>query len=301
MRGVGRPWQMRFFHALIRRAGRRPAYHVMYFVVFWYVLFVPEIRRRAHHYLRRRFPRHRGWLRRFAECYRLVCGFGRTMIDRAALALLGPAALSASCPDAEALRRVVEEHDGAVLLNAHVGCWQVAMAALGFLRRRVAIVMIPPAGAEPGAFLEEPGQPFHVIDPRTGLEGVLEMVQALEAGEIVGVMGDRVFGKQEQATAAAFLGEPVELPISPYRLAGAARKPIIVLFSHKAGFSDYVIRLAAVIHVPPDARSPAACRPYARQFAGALESFVREHPYQFFNFYDLWGDRAEPQEDAANG
>ena len=48
-------------------------------------------------------------------------------------------------------------------------------------------------------------------------------------------------------------------------------------------------QLARVIRVPAHlGRKPAAYLPYAREFSQALESFVADHPYQFFNFYDMW-------------
>ena len=45
--------------------------------------------------------------------------------------------------------------------------------------------------------------------------------------------------------------------------------------------------------VPKGAVTSESCRPCAQQFADALEEFVREHPWQFFNFYDLWDVEAE--------
>ena len=301
VQGVGKRWQLRFFHVLLRLGGRRPAYHIMYFVVLWYVIFVPAIRRRTRHYLRRRFPHVRSRLRRFWQSYRLVCTFGRSMIDRAALALLGPKALHAVCPDSEAIRDITADSDGAVLVNAHVGCWQVAMTTLGHLTRDVSLVMIPPEGLDPQALLKEAGQPYKVIDPRKGLESILEMMQALGRGEILGLMGDRVFGSAEGRTYATFVGDRIELPLSPYRLAGATGKPILVLFSHKVGFSRYQVRLARVIRVSEQASTPEACMPYAQEFADALEAFVREQPWQFFNFYDIWGDRPDGEVAEADG
>lgn len=297
VQGVGKRWQLRFFHTLIRLGGRRPAYHIMYIVVFWYVLFVPAVRHRTLPYLRRRFPGNRNPLRRFWQSYRLVCTFGRTMIDRAAFVILGPDSLRASTPDGAAMHAAVPGAAGAVLINAHIGCWQVALTVVGGFEKQVSMVMFPPDTDTPQGQLLAQSMPFNIIDPRNGIESVIEMLQSLKRGEILGVMGDRVFGSEESTVPAKFLGGEVDLPFSPYRLAGAAGVPIIVLFSHKTGFSHYEVRLARVIRVPSDARTPEACRPYAQEFADALEEFTQAHPWQFFNFYDLWqkpGESARP-------
>ncbi len=293
LRKIGKPWHMRFFRGLIRLGGRRPAYHIMYMVVFWYMLFVPEIRRRTRYYLDRRFPDRTGGLQRFVDSCRLVCNFGRTMIDRFAFAALGGRTLEAECPDIARLQAVLAAGRGAVLINAHLGCWQVAMSILSKVETPVSVVMIPPADDEPGSHRLERELPFQTIDPRGGLDSVLAMMQSLRRGEILGLMGDRVFGSRESTVTVDFLGGAVDLPFSPYRLAGAAGVPIIVLFSHKADFRRYEIRVARIIEVAAgDARRPRACRIYARQFAEALEEFVQAHPWQYFNFYDLWSERA---------
>ncbi len=287
-RGIGRPWQIKFFRKLIRWFGRRPAYHIMYFVVFWYVLTMPAARRRTRYYLDRRFPGRSGRLRRFLDSYRLLCGFGRTMIDQFVLVVAGRGALRAECVNAEVLGKVFRDHAGFVLLNAHVGCWQVAMSYLDFAGREVSTVMIPPTADQPGG-AELEAMPFKVIDPRRGLDSVLAMLQSLRRGEILGLMGDRVFGPEEGTVEASFLGGPIKLPFAPYRLAGAAGVPIAVIFSYKTGFDRYEIKLARLIEVDPDAaRRPQTCQPCAQQFADALEEFVRQRPWQFFNFYDLW-------------
>ena len=31
-------------------------------------------------------------------------------------------------------------------------------------------------------------------------------------------------------------------------------------------------------------------RPYAERFARCLESYMQDHPYQFFNFFNMWED-----------
>lgn len=54
--------------------------------------------------------------------------------------------------------------------------------------------------------------------------------------------------------------------------------------------------MARIIRVPENLGRPAhAYLPYAREFVAALEQFVTEHPYQFFNFYDMWAPGSADQ------
>ena len=119
--------------------------------------------------------------------------------------------------------------------------------------------------------------------------GVLEMVESLKKGEVLSVMGDRLLGSAKGAAMVDFLGGKVFFPFSAFKIAAATGAPIGVLFSYKSGPAVYTLELAKVIRVPADAgKRDRDFRPYVREFAQALESYTTMHPYQFFNFYDMW-------------
>jgi predicted LPLAT superfamily acyltransferase len=71
---------------------------------------------------------------------------------------------------------------------------------------------------------------------------------------------------------------------------------VAVVLSAKTGPASYELKLYDVIRVPGGlGRGEASFAPHASRFARSLERFCAEHPYQFFNFFDLWHDpdRAE--------
>ena len=66
---------------------------------------------------------------------------------------------------------------------------------------------------------------------------------------------------------------------------------MVVLLSHKSGPSAYVLEAGPVLHVPEGlGRRDEEVRPYVARFVDVLEAYTRRHPFQFFNFYDLWAD-----------
>jgi predicted LPLAT superfamily acyltransferase len=290
-RSVGKRWQFAFFALLIRTGGRRPAYWCMYVVVAWYVLLRPFARRRCRYYLNRRFPQVGNPLLRLWHDYRRIEALGESLIDRGAYGLLGPKALRMDFPEGPRLQELLEEGRGLIVLNSHVGCWQVAMSAFQHLRAPVSIVIHQGAADIDPRWFHGAGTdaPFSIIDPAHPLGGVLQMIAALKENQVLGLMGDRVFGGDPNTLQAVFLGAPVHFPVSPYRLASMQGTPIAVLFSYKTGTSDYRIELSRVIRVPIGlGRSNAAYAPYLRQFIETLEAFVASHPWQFFNFHDMW-------------
>ena len=96
-------------------------------------------------------------------------------------------------------------------------------------------------------------------------------------------------GGDRSTVEVAFLGGRVRVSFIPYQLASTTGAPVVVIFPYKSGPGNYSLQVAEVIRVPEDlGRTPEAYRPYAEAFIRALEGFVEERPYQFFNFFDMW-------------
>lgn len=286
-RSLGSRFQHGVFYAVIGVFGRSAAYVLMRLVVFWFVAFRPSVRRKAGYYLRRRFPGHGAWAR-VRDTYRLCLAFGQVLVDRAVLGILGRGAPACDPEGLARLRQLLSEGRGLILVTAHVGGWQYAMASLATLEAPVSLLMHRDAGDVDKQFFEHrPGEPpFTVLDPAGYLGSTLPMLRALGEGGVLCIMGDRGLGSG--TVAVDFLGGPVALPYSPYKLASATGAPIALIFpSESKGKS--ILRLARVIRVPANlGRKSSAYLPYAREFSAALERFVAEQPYQFFNFYDMW-------------
>ncbi len=271
----------------MRLGGKRRGYHMANIVTFFYVALYPSIRRRCRFYLDRRFPHRRGMVPCFLDDYRLVRTYGASLVDTMVLDIFGPGSFTAASPDHDRLQELAAGNRGLVLLHAHVGCWNVGMSTLGQFSKLISVVLIPEARRRPSV---DP-RIARMIDPRSGLESVLQMGDALLNGEIVVMAGDRTIGEKQNVTPAQFLGGRILLPIAPYRLASATGAPVIVMTAPRLEGSRYELRLAKVIEVPPGlGRDPQNYAPYAQMFADCIEKFVLGFPWQYYNFYDVWDD-----------
>ncbi|PLX80663.1 MAG: lipid A biosynthesis acyltransferase [Desulfuromonas sp.] len=291
-RSVGAAWQHRFFYALIRCGGRGIAYLVLRFVVAYYMVLRPDQRRKSEYYLRRRFPDASGFAL-WRHSYRMSYALGQSLIDRAVVGILGTGSTDVTLHGRDELLALLNEGKGLILLTAHVGCWQAAMSALGYLKKPVHLLMQQDEGDLDRHYFEHRGEesPFRIIDPRGDFGGALEMVGALKRGEVLSVMADRMLGSDRNGVAVDFLGAPIQVPVSPYKIAAATGAPIALLLSAKTGGTSYRLDLAGTIRVPAGlGRKAGEFAPYARQMAVMLEDYVERYPYQFFNFHDMWSE-----------
>lgn len=293
MESAGSRLQFAVFHLLIRLGARPAIFALLQLVVFWYVLFRPSVRRRAEPYLLRRFPGIRGF-RKLRAAYLMDLGFGQSLIDRAAVRIVGPQAITIEFPQQEQIRGLLREQKGLILLTAHVGGWQASMGALSMLGAPVSLLLhLDEADVDSSLFQQHGTEesPFRIIDPVEELGGTLRIMEALRRGEIVSMMGDRVFGNLKNTVRVPFLSGHIRLPFSAFKIASATGSPIAAFFPYRTAQGSYTITVDRISRVPSGlGRRAEEYVEYATEFAKGMERFVEAHPYQFYNFYDMWED-----------
>ncbi len=297
-KSIGSRMGHHFFYLMIRLGGRRLArslaYFFLYFVVFYYIALFPSVKQKCSSYLERRFPA-AGRFKQFINRYLLVLGLGKTLIDRAIFGILGSETFSASFENQEEFNDIQSLDTGFIILMSHVGCWQLAMSALAHLNRPVNLLMLQKEEDIDKHYYEHGNQEkkFKIINPDQFLGGSIEMLEVLKKDEILCIMGDRIFGNIDLSLKMDFLNGKALFPYSAYKLASISQKPVVILHSYKSGPDTYKIILPQIIQVPPKlGKAKENLYPFANTFVQSLEAYIQDHPYQFFNFYDMW----EPEE-----
>ena len=99
-----------FFYILLRFFGPSPAYWLLAFVVPWYVFLLQKPRQQAAFYLKRRFP-DEGSFKRLWRVYVHIYRFGQTLIDQAAMGILGREKFTIDFPGWQELYALSEKKD----------------------------------------------------------------------------------------------------------------------------------------------------------------------------------------------
>jgi predicted LPLAT superfamily acyltransferase len=290
---TGSPLQFAVFHLLIRLGARRVVGALLCVVVFWYVLFRPSVRRRAVPYLQRRFSGIRGF-QKFRAVFLMDLGFGQALVDRAAVSIVGPQAITIEFPQRYLMRELLAEGKGLILLTAHVGGWQASLGALSMIKAPINLLLhLSDADMDSSTFqqLGTEEASFAIIDPGEELGGILRMMEVLRRGETISMMGDRVFGSLKNTVLVPFLGDHIRLPYSAFKVASAMGSPIAVFFPYRTPGGSYTINVDSIIRVPSGlGRRAEEFVEYVGGFAKGMERYVEAHPYQFYNFFDMWKD-----------
>jgi len=272
-----------FSLALGRSAGRI----ILHGIAVYFFLFAPRARRASRAYLRRVLGRQPTARDRFRQ----VMAFATTIHDRVYLLNDRFELFDITVEGEEWMRQQVHEGGGAFLVGAHLGSFEVTRA-IG--RRqpdlKVAMVAYEANARKINAMIAaiNPGLAEETV-PMGSAEAMLKVQGLLDEGAFVGMLGDRTPGG-EATLSVPFLGEAARFPLGPMRLAALLRRPVILMLGVYRGGNRYRVvfeQIADFSQVRRPERE-AAIRQAVMQYAGRLESYCREYPYNWFNFYDFW-------------
>jgi predicted LPLAT superfamily acyltransferase len=192
--------------------------------------------------------------------------------------------------------RLLTPERGAIVVGAHLGSFDALRALADRDGPVVNVLMYTRHAPRINAVFRQlsPNAQVRVIqaDPRS-MDTVLRIRSCIQRGEVVAMLGDRVEPNDRSRTCRiSLLGDTVELPEAPYLLAGLLGCPIffMVALREKGGsyrvFAEVLSKQVELGRGERDKR----IRELAAAYAGRLEHYCLTAPYQWFNFFDYWGE-----------
>lgn len=239
-----------------------------------------------------------GWWQSQKRAWRTLWNFAWCLTERYE-ALAKGRTIETRAEGDEHWYRIAEAGEGFVLVTAHIGHWEVgSMAASSKKVSRVHVVREEEMNARAQGFLQGlfdglEDNLFEVHFAREDPSIGVQLLQALRRGEIVAMQGDRPRAGAKAASVEAF-GKPFWLPPGPATLARAAEVVIQPVFSFREKRLQTRVVFRPTIRVPRTKDREADLLVALQQMAAEVEWAIREDPYQWFCFRELW-----PKEEAA--
>lgn len=274
-----------FSLTLGRRVGRVP----LYVIAAYFFLFAPRARRASVAYLRRVLGRPPTVRDRFRQ----VMAFATTIHDRVYLLNDRFELFDIAVDGDELMQERVRAGRGAFLVGAHLGSFEVTRA-MGRQHPglRVAMVAYEDNARKINAMMAavKPGLADGTVALGTA-EAMLKVRGLLDEGAFVGMLGDRTPGG-EPTMVVEFLGAGAKFPLGPMRLAALLQRRVILMLGIYCGGNRYRVIFEQIADFSGVERRnrEEAIREAVVRYAGRLESYSHEYPYNWFNFFDFWAD-----------
>ena len=213
---------------------------------------------------------------------RLFGEFAMCFTDLVTTNRQSPSRLSDHVEELSGTEHIAALTGGLVTITAHVGNWEMAGRLLATSARRTTHgVASPDEIPALERWVRRDGDGLRFV-PRAHPGIGVELVAALRRGEIVALQGDRAIGTRGDVSVP-FFGRPAPFPLGPFLLARAAGVPVVPAFCVLGHNHRYHVRIAAPMFVERGDEEAAA-----RAWVELLQDVLREHPTQWFNFFDVW-------------
>lgn len=261
-------------------------------ITFYYYLFAPQVRRASRSYLRR-IPGHHGDM---LDVIRHIHHFAAVVLDRVYFLTDQFHKFTVTVYGEEHLSQAIANGHGVILLGAHVGSFEI-LRCLGVRRERLPlkILMHLDHNAMITRVLDELNPEvarsvINLADP----SALMQMKESLDQGYMIGILGDRV-SMGERQLECQLLNQTVAMPAGPFTFAEMLNVPVIGFFGIYLGANRYAVHfipLSPGQTVPREQRTDAVAA-LTQNYVATIESMLHQYPYNWFNFYDYWGETHE--------
>jgi len=184
----------------------------------------------------------------------------------------------------------IEQPGPVVAVSAHTGNAELAVQALLYRGRGfVALVeaLNPPEWSKRVLALRSAaGGRFYEAD----FAGVRACVEALRAGQVLGMMGDRDI--QLSGVCVTMFGQQVKVPRGPWELARRTNALVVPVFCRRIQNDNFEVAIAEPFRVAVSDAPDADIRKAAERYAALLEGHLRRDPGQWSVLENFWRNHA---------
>lgn len=292
-------WGIRFLLAVHALFGRAPFLTFLTPVLLFYWCTRPALRRASLRWLERAgvTPTHANGLRHLTR-------FAETMLDKF-LASAGRFSADSLCIENDDPFQNDPPNQGCILLTSHTGCQEILQARSSAATKHPIVVLQYTSHARRfNELLEKAGATknglifYEVGDVTPGL--AMELDEHLQKGAYLVIAGDRIpTGSEKAVTLCSFMGQDAPFPTGGAFLAMLLHVPLRMMTCTRADDVDpraprYRVRFESLCeetNVPRRERR-AFLKAVTKRYAAHLETEMRAHPYDWFNFHDFWQEEA---------
>jgi lauroyl/myristoyl acyltransferase len=171
---------------------------------------------------------------------------------------------------------------GAVVVTAHMGAFEVGLAALRSVEKDVHVVFKRDAfgGFERIRSRVRQVLGVHEAPIDDGFASLIKLRDALLADQVVVMQGDRAMQGQ-RSQVVPFLSGHLRMPLGPVKLAALTSSPIVPAFVVPTPRGRFKVFLCEPIHVDADAPAVDGVDPALLAIARVMESFISRYPQQW--------------------
>lgn len=182
------------------------------------------------------------------------------------------------------LNDVINEHQGCIIISAHLGNWELAGAVLSKLGYPISIVALPHQDNKVNQFFNDQREFFGttIIPTNTAIRRCIEH---LKDNRIVAILAERDF--TQHGIRMNFLGKPTLIPKGAALFSLKTGAPLLPTFFLRKPNGDFEINFLKPIYPPTPKKSKYSDKDveeYMRRYIVIIEDAIKQNPTQWLMF-----------------
>lgn len=280
----------KIFVFLLKNFGLNTAYILLFFVAFWFVIFSRKASKSQYYLFRKRLKFN--FFKSIISIYKNSFVFGQILIDKVAIMSGMIHKFSTEHTNAEVIENMVKYKTGGILVNAHIGSWQIAGQLLERYGGKIYILMVDSENEKIKNLLSsaEGKNRIEIIPLKEDGSHLLKIKDVLMNKGILAMHADR-FLKDADTIETEFLGEKAKFASGPFHLAAKYGVPIsfATAFREKKRHYHFIVLKTVNVNYPGNIKKrKEEIYEKSKIYIKELEKMLKNYPVQWFNFYNFW-------------
>ena len=280
----------KIFVLTLKYSGLSFAYFILLFVAFYYFLFSRKSSKSTYFYFRKILKY--SWVKTKWSIYRNYFAFGQVLLDK--VAILGglKGKFTYHFDGEHHLREMADTKTGGIIVNAHIGNFEIAGQLLERLNTKINVLMLDAEHQRIKNYLTDVlvNKDVKIIPIQNDYTHIVPISEALINKELIAMAGDR-FIKESKVFEVNFMGQKALFPSGPFYLAARFGVPVTFAFAMKESKTHYhffASQPETVKRFKDPEEQEKELQKFVEKFVREFERILKMYPMQWFNYYQFW-------------
>lgn len=260
----------------------------LYPIALYFFLTSSQVRSASKNYLRRVGLSSYGSIQIFRHIYH----FSAVVLDRVYFITNQTDRFDIKIFNESLVSELVKNNSGFILLGSHVGGFDILQHLTPKYGQAKIMMDISHNPMITDILYNLNPIMFDAIIDANSNDALLKIKESLDDSRFVAMLADRNMDNNQNIIQCSLLGGDIDIPKYPFALAHILKKPVIVFFGIYKGGNKYEIHFKELRNGYEGERidRESDIAKDAQIYTSYIQDMIVKHPFNWFNFYDYWGD-----------
>jgi predicted LPLAT superfamily acyltransferase len=280
----------KIFIFILKKAGIKSAYLLLRFIALWFAIFSFKGAKAQYVLFRKRL--NYSALKSIFSVYKNHYIFGQVLLDKIAILSGMRDKFTYEHTNEDVIKNMLINKTGGILINAHIGSWEMAGQLLEMHGDKIYVVMLDAEHEKIKNYVSEVtgGNKIEIIPIKNDGSHIIKIDEVLKDKGIIAMHGDR-FMDSANFEEFDFLGKKAKFPTGPFHLAAKYSVPFTfaTAFKEKKLHYHFFAAKAQYVKYPGNiAERKIEIKKSMQNYVSQLEETIKKYPIQWFNYYNFW-------------